>query len=553
MGYFYYEDQAAFFQREMESQLQALAGIRVNQIMTWRQERLNDATLLSEDPIFAAEIQGWFAGQTPSSDKGNIIQRLESMEQGSYVAAALFDKQGVMRLSTPEIDPKLLPLISHFALESIHTENIVLSDLYRIPQTNQINMSLAIPLQFYQDDKKIIAGAVVYQIDPDYYLYPILQSSHTPFKTMEMLLVRREKKENEVLILNELRHVKGAPLKLRQPLTATQLPSVKAVRGEQGLVRGIDYRGVPVLAVNRLIPGSPWFLVVKIDTAEIFAPLRKRFNLTALLLMSLLASSGAGMAYFWRHRDMTKIKEKEKILLESEQQLRFLSSQLLLVQENERRRISKELHDELGLSLTVLKFQLSSIKANLAQGKKVEQDDFNSLFSYLDDVIENVRRLSWDLSPGSLEELGLATAVKNLLEEFGRHYDLHWSPGGLEEMNASFSHLAQVSIYRIFQESLTNIERHAQATEISLSIKKEGGFMTFTLKDNGRGFNLQEVKQREHREKGIGLTAMQERARLAGGSLTIDSQPGAGTKIAFSIPVNQEEAADGPALSHSAG
>jgi signal transduction histidine kinase len=225
----------------------------------------------------------------------------------------------------------------------------------------------------------------------------------------------------------------------------------------------------------------------------------------------------------------------EKTLLESERQLRYLSSQLLIVQENERKRISRELHDELGQALMVLKFQLD----RLSKEKKGTRAELRALPHYLDEVIENVRRLSRDLSPASLEQFGLSFAINNLLEEFGQHFDIRWSPdqtGGLDHL---FSHLAQLNTFRIFQESLTNIGRHAHASRISVNIEQQEDHVLFTVEDDGLGFDSKNVSDREHQACGIGLATMQERARLSGGSLDILSQPGAGTKITFRIPTDK--------------
>lgn len=236
-------------------------------------------------------------------------------------------------------------------------------------------------------------------------------------------------------------------------------------------------------------------------------------------------------------RDMTEIKRKEKVLQESAQQLRFLTSQLIMIQENERWRISKELHDELGQSLMVLKFQIESIEAGLAKGKEEAMADFQFLIHYMDGVIEKVRRLSRDLSPASLEELGLAVAVKNLFEEFNGHLEIYWSPEEVDELSHLFSPLVELNIYRIFQESLTNIGRYAQASQISVSIEKQEEKVIFSVEDNGIGFEVDEVRRRENRGRGIGLAAMEERARLVGGSLEVWSHPGMGTKITFIIPL----------------
>jgi len=236
-------------------------------------------------------------------------------------------------------------------------------------------------------------------------------------------------------------------------------------------------------------------------------------------------------------RDMTETKRREKVLEESAQQLRFLTSQLILIQEKERSRISKELHDDLGQALMVLKFQIDSIEAGLAKGKKDVMADFQFLIHYLDGVIEKVRRLSRDLSPVSLEDLGLSVALKNLFEEFNGLLEIHWSPEEVDELSHLFSPLVELNIFRIFQESLTNIGRYAQASQVFVSIKEQEENVIFTVEDNGIGFEMDEVRRRENRGRGIGLAAMEERARLVGGSLEVWSHPGMGTKITFTIPL----------------
>ena len=435
--------------------------------------------------------------------------------------------------------------------------------------------------------------------------------------------------------------------------------------GEEGIVRGVDYRKAAVLAANRLIPDSPWFLTAKIDIAEVNAPLRRWSYLIPILTMTMMASAGLGAALLWRNRDvqfyrqqyqseserrslsqryeyLTKYaydiilltdkdwkiieandramdsygynrdelfnlhlwdlfsdhyfmtepekmeqeaqdgfrfeatncrkdgstfpaeisssliemgdnriyqyiirdvserKFKEKALIESEQQLRFLSSQLLIVQENERRRISKELHDEVGQALMILKFQISSIETRLSKNQKVLRNECEALLNYLDNTIENVRRLSWDLSPSALEQFGLATAIRNLLENFSKHYNIQWEPSQIESIDNLFPPVSQINIYRIFQESLTNISRHAQATDILIDIEKQDGYVTYVIKDNGRGFDPQAVVDSEKGQRGIGLATMYQRTRIAGGRLEIKSSPGAGTQLTLTIPIKKE-------------
>lgn len=276
--------------------------------------------------------------------------------------------------------------------------------------------------------------------------------------------------------------------------------------------------------------------------------------LIPILMSTFVVTAGLSITLIWRRREsdfyrrqFETDREKAKVLKASAEQLRLLSSQLLMVQENERRRISKELHDELGQAMMLLKLQLS----RLSKEKRKSRADFQSLLNYLDDVIENVRRLSWDLGPACLDRSGLATALKSLLKEFGEQFEIRWSAEEIDAIDYLFSDLAQVNIYRIFQESLANIVRHAQAAQITIGVEKHDDYVIFTLEDNGKGFDLHQIEDREGRDRGIGLTAMQERAHLAGGSLQIRSKPSAGTKISFTIPVEQRKTSNA-AISHLA-
>jgi PAS domain S-box-containing protein len=664
LSYVFYQYQKSVLESVRVEELNSIADLKVKQISTWREQRLNDAMLIADDRSFAQRVEDWFHGKATPEQVSDIHQRLEEFYQGSYVEAVLFDKVGREWLSMSKVKPNHIFNIRLIALQAMSIKKVFLTDLYFLHESDEINMSLAIPIIVQQGEKKIVIGAVVYQIDPYYYLYPLLHSWTTPSKSAELVMVRQDGKA--ITYLNELRHRRDAPLVLRQPLTDTQLPSVKAALGEEDIVRGIDYRNVPVLAANRSIPNSPWFLTAKIDLAEVNAPLRKWSYLIPILTMTMLASAGLGAALLWRNRDVqfyrqqyqselerrslsqryeyvTKYaydiilltdehgkiieandravdsygynrdelfnlhlvdlvsdprflteaekmeqeaqdgfrseaancrkdgstfpaeissslikmgdsrihqyiirdvsdrKFKEQALEESEQQLRFLSSQLLIVQENERRRVSKELHDEVGQALMILKFQISSIATRLPENQKILKNDCADFIDYLDNTIENVRRLSWDLSPSALEQFGLATAIRNLLENFGKHYAVQWDPRQLESIDNLFSLLSQINIYRIFQEALTNIGRHAQATKIMINIEKQDGDIAFVIEDDGRGFDPQAVVNREKRQRGIGLATMQERTRIVRGRLDIKSRPESGTRLTLTVPLEKGE------------
>ena len=236
--------------------------------------------------------------------------------------------------------------------------------------------------------------------------------------------------------------------------------------------------------------------------------------------------------------DITLRRRAEEALRESEQRLRHLTSQLLRAQERERKRISMELHDELGQSLAVLKLQIRAIERSLGEDQQDVKTDCQELLRYLDGVIDEVRRLSRDLSPAILEDLGLQSALKYLIDGVSKHYTVSYA-FEVDDLDQLFPADAQIIIYRIFQESLTNISKHADATEVSIAVKENDGLISLVLEDNGAGFDPVQVADRRASGRGMGLAALDERARMLGGTLKIRSQPGSGTRLTCVIPVDQ--------------
>jgi len=238
-------------------------------------------------------------------------------------------------------------------------------------------------------------------------------------------------------------------------------------------------------------------------------------------------------------RDITALRQAEEALKDSEKKLRFLTSQILTAQENERSRLAKDLHDDLGQSLLVLKMRVQAFEKHLREEQEPLIKDCEYTVKYIDEVIENVRRLSRDLSPVLLAELGLALAVKRLFDDFGKFQGLR-TYLEIDEVLDSFPPEAQIVIYRIFQELLTNIGKHAEATEVSVAIQSVGHQVSFQVEDNGRGFDQGRLRGGDEPDRGLGLAALDERVRMLGGVLEISSREGQGAKVRFTIPLARE-------------
>jgi signal transduction histidine kinase len=219
----------------------------------------------------------------------------------------------------------------------------------------------------------------------------------------------------------------------------------------------------------------------------------------------------------------------EQSLLESKEQLRILASQVLAAQENERKRIALEIHDGLGSALSAIKFKVEEVflhlpKDNISKFQK-------ALIPFIQDTIEEARRIQADLRPPLLDDLGIVAT----LSWFCRRFETIYSGIKIEQAVSIREeevpdHL-KIAIFRIIQEALNNISKHAKADSVYLGLGKVGEAIELLIKDNGEGFDPGSLSSREILKKGLGLSSMKERVEFSGGSFSVESAKGKGTVI----------------------
>jgi len=239
-------------------------------------------------------------------------------------------------------------------------------------------------------------------------------------------------------------------------------------------------------------------------------------------------------------QDITEQKLAAEELAGANQRLHMLSKRLMRAQESERASISRELHDEIGQTFTAVKIHLHSVR-RLAQSE-AQTARLDECTAIVDAALAQVRRLSVDLRPPQLDDFGLLSALRSHIDRLPR-------PEGLQ-IELAADHLVtrlepelETACFRIVQEALTNVLRHAQANAARVELNMEGSELVLRIRDDGRGFDPEQAREQALRRQRVGVLGMQERATLLGGRLAIVSAPGAGCEIKVSLPVLQRRGA----------
>lgn len=242
--------------------------------------------------------------------------------------------------------------------------------------------------------------------------------------------------------------------------------------------------------------------------------------------------SSTGLSLYFR--DITKRKKAEQEAQDSYHQLRQLSAHVQNIREEERANIAREIHDDLGQQLTVMKMDISWLKKRIPLDFDLEiKQKITDLLTMIDVAVNSIRRIATDLRPSILDDLGLIPAIEWHLENFEKKSGITTQ---FEETVADlyFNNAIKTTVYRIFQESLTNIARHSEATHLKVVLEQGNNSFTLHIEDNGKGFDNAD----RTRKKSWGLLGMKERAASINGKLSISSMPGYGTKISLLVPVN---------------
>lgn len=245
---------------------------------------------------------------------------------------------------------------------------------------------------------------------------------------------------------------------------------------------------------------------------------------------AIFDNEGNPVSAFGNTIDLTERKKASEEIKNAYQEIRRLTDYLQNIREKERSNIAREIHDELGQQLTVLKMDISWLSKRIGPEDKEINQKIAKLIWLLDETLNSVRRISSSLRPGILDDLGLIAAMEWYLSEFEKHSGVE-TVFNHDEDEIILPDTFNTGLFRIFQESLTNVARHANAKRVKVTLKMKEDHLVLNITDDGNGFN----KQIENKHT-LGILGMKERTFMMGGTYHIKSSPGKGTSVMVTIP-----------------
>ncbi len=305
-GAWYYTSERHQARASAMDRLGAIAALKADQVAHWRTDRLADARELSESPFLAAGVARFL--ETPSAEAAEAMQaRLRSIQrQHDYARVLLIDTSGQVRLSLSRSEDECQDLGPAVA-QALRTGLPAMTDFHACEALSIVHLDVVAPILTGGAADGTPVGAIVLSNDAARFLYPLVESWPTPSATAETQLVRRE--GDSVLFLTPLKREPDAALRRRIPMSQTTSPAVMAAAGRTGMVEGIDYSGVEVVSVLLPVANSPWFLIAKVDSEEVFAEWRSRAILIMLLWLGLGSVVFIGAFIAWQRASRAHFRE----------------------------------------------------------------------------------------------------------------------------------------------------------------------------------------------------------------------------------------------------
>ena len=306
-GYWYYEVEIAHLRQAKHEEIEAIGDLKAGQIEQWRGERLTAVGHLGRDPFIAAGIEALLYSPDSAAARSRLLERLlVERDQELHTDAILLTLEGAPLVAARDDAGPLNPATRRAIDASLAGRTAAISDLYR----GSDGRILIDTVEVVRNAAGRALAVAILRTDAAAYLYPLIESWPTPSPSAETFIVERD--GDGVLWLNNARHRAGTALSMRQSLSSVHLPAVQAVLGRQGVFESRDYRDVAVLTDLRPVHGSRWFLIAKVDLAEVLAEARFRARATGsvVVLFILFGAAVLAYAYQWRQTWQSRIRQE---------------------------------------------------------------------------------------------------------------------------------------------------------------------------------------------------------------------------------------------------
>ena len=544
-GYYFYKVYEDQYRAEVERQLSAVADLKITEILQWRNERLADGAVFLHNDSFSDRVTRLKENPRDDTSRNHLsIWLRQVLEAYRYDRLTVLDTDGEEIAAYPPTPEPVPPHLVTVVADTLRSKQVSMLDFHRDSPDTPIHLAVLVPI-YSDEDQNLPLAVLVLRINPKTALYPIIQRWPTASRTAETLIVRRE--ADRVVFLNELRFDKHAALKRSEPLSNIRLPAVMAVKGETGIVEGVDYRGIEVMAAVRHVVDTPWFLVARMDSEEIFAPLKTRLWFMVVIVAALLFTAAAVLMLVWRQQSLYYVKESLK------------AARKLTIQEAELRRRNEELtrfaysvsHDLKSPLVTIQTFSGYLEKDLLDDNREQVRKDLDfiriaatKMGKLLEELLE-LSRVGRIVNPP--EEIPLQTLVQEVLA---------MSAGRIRTSGVSIEVTDQpvllygdrVRLIEVFQNLVDNAVKFMNgqvAPRIEIGIEDLDGEHVLFVRDNGRGidprhapkiFGLFEKLDSTVEGTGVGLALVAKIIETHGGRIWVSSEgPGHGACFRFTI------------------